>query len=82
MELKRIVSQKIAANVSVTKFQESCINELKKPAQCAKIVDELFGLRTNLVPNRVQLASYDDVEGPEIRIFDLEIVQIQLQQET
>lgn len=50
----------------------------EETAQCREITNELFSLRPDLVPYRIQLPAHDRVERTEVRVLDAEVIQIQL----
>ena len=53
-------------------------DSLEQIPECTQIVDELFCFWSNLMPDRIQLTANDCVEGPEVSVLHIEIVQIEL----
>lgn len=50
----------------------------EETAQRREITNELFSLRPDLVPYGIQLPAHDRVERTEVRVLDVEVIQIQL----
>ena len=50
----------------------------EKTAKGREVADKLFGARAHFVPNRVENAAHDHVEGAEVRVVDREVIQVEL----
>ena len=53
-------------------------NAREETAKGREVADELFGARAHFVPNRIEDAAHDHVEGAEVRVVDREVVQVEL----
>ena len=51
---------------------------LEEPSQSSEVTDELFSPRANFMPYLIQLLPDDEIERLEVRIFDFQIIEIQL----
>lgn len=54
------------------------LDALEQVPKCAQVVDQLFSLGTDFVPDGVELFADDDVEGLEVGVFDVQVVEVEL----